>query len=60
MRCPVAYLNWYPCSGKVEFEVEFDPNSIDVINVPQHVADPYRVISISKIPPGESKPSPKH
>jgi hypothetical protein len=31
--------------------VEFDLASIDVIIVPQYIADPYRLISISKVTP---------
>jgi hypothetical protein len=60
MNYLVAFSNWRPCyderiAPEMGLKVEFGLNSIGMINVPQYAADPYRVISISKIPP-EIKP----
>jgi hypothetical protein len=40
-----------PDGGRKGLEVEFAFNAIDLIIVPQYSADPYRLISISKVPP---------
>jgi hypothetical protein len=40
-----------PDSTRERLKVVFDITNVDVINVPQYLADPYRLTSISKITP---------